>query len=123
MLYHSHPRGEGGDAALTRGVVERIIDGDTMVVSGVRVRLVGIDTPERGEPGYEEAKSFLRELCPPGSTVALDVDDEEPYDRYGRTLAVVYCDGVNANAELLRRGYAEVLYIPPSEFNPWEWRQ
>ncbi|NOZ83191.1 MAG: thermonuclease family protein [Euryarchaeota archaeon] len=121
LLYHSPA--DGGDEELTEGVVERIIDGDTMVVSGFRVRLVGINTPERGEPGYEEAKNFLLELCPPGMVVRLDVDDLEPYDKYGRVLAVVYCNGVNANAELLRRGYAEVMYIPPSEFRPWEWRQ
>lgn len=46
------------------------------------------------------------------------IDDEKRHDRYGRVLAVVYVDSVNLNRELLRRGYAEVMYIPPSEFNP-----
>jgi endonuclease YncB( thermonuclease family) len=40
---------------------------------------------------------------------------------YGRTLAVVYVANINLNQELLKRGYAEVMYIPPSEFNPYSW--
>ena len=39
----------------------------------------------------------------------------------GGLPAVVYVDSVNLNRELLRRGYAEVMYIPPSEFNPYGW--
>jgi hypothetical protein len=38
------------------------------------------------------------------------VDDKEPTDKYGRTLAVVHCGGVHVNRELLRRGYADVMY-------------
>jgi micrococcal nuclease len=63
-------------------------------------------------------------LCRSGE-VGLDVDDLKPKDAHRRTLAVVYTevDGswVNLNVELLRRGYAVVLYIPPSEFNPYNW--
>ncbi|KPJ66235.1 MAG: thermonuclease, partial [Syntrophobacter sp. DG_60] len=56
-----------------------------------------------------------------GKEVDFDVDDEKRYDIYYRILTVVYIDGINLNAELLNRGYAEVLYVPPSEFNPYEW--
>jgi micrococcal nuclease len=90
--------------------------------------LVGINTPEIGpneEPGGVEAKEFVEDLCPPGTEIGLDVDDLELKDHYGRTLAVVYVRvddiWVNLNAELLRGGYAEVMFIPPSEFNPYEW--
>jgi micrococcal nuclease len=85
-----------------QGKVTRIIDGDTIEVDGTRIRLVGIDTPERGEPGFNEATDFVKSLCPVGSTASLDVDDAKPKDKYGRTLAVVYCQGVHVNAELLR---------------------
>jgi len=104
-----------------------VIDGDTVVIDNKRVRLVGIDTPElhpTPEPGALEAKQFVEGLCL-GKEVGLDVDDIRPKDKYGRTLAVVYIDvggsWVNLNAELLRMGLAEVLYISPSEFNPYRW--
>jgi len=111
-------------------IVKRVIDGDTIELNnGERVRLVGINAPELyhdpPEPGGLEAKEFLENLCLAGSTVGLNVDDMKPHDFYDRTLAVVYVlvDGkwINANAELLKHGFAEILFIPPSEFNPWEW--
>jgi micrococcal nuclease len=110
-------------------IVDRMIDGDTIVLQGGEtVRFCGINTPEIGpneETGGVEAKEFVENLCSPGTEIGLDVDDLYPTDRYGRILAVVYLkvDGVwvNLNAELLRGGYAEVMLIPPSEFNPYEW--
>lgn len=103
------------------GYCYHVVDGDTIDVEGVgRIRLVGVNTPERGQPGYQEAKDFVEEMCL-GKTVNLDIDDAKNYDKYGRVLAIVYVDGMNLNAELLRRGYAEIMYIPPSEFNPYTW--
>ncbi len=109
--------------------VSYVVDGDTIALQGgEKIRLVGVNTPEVGsdeEPGGIEAKEFVENLCQSGTEIGLDVDDLEPKDRYGRTLAVVYVrrDGswVNLNAELLRKGLAEVVFYPPSEFNPYEW--
>lgn len=99
-----------------KGFCDNVVDGDTIDVSGVgRIRLVGIDTPERGEEGYQNATDFVKQKCL-GKTVYLDIDDAENKDKYGRILAIVYVDGINLNKELLKRGYAEILYIPPSEF-------
>jgi endonuclease YncB( thermonuclease family) len=50
--------------------VERIIDGDTFQSANATVRLYGIDTPERGEPCYDEATQRLRELA--GSSVRME---------------------------------------------------
>ena len=98
------------------GLCNKVVDGDTIDVVGVgRVRLVGIDAPERGEEGYEEASNYVKNMCF-GKTVYLDIDNAEPKDRYGRTLAIVYVDGINVNQELLKLAYAKVLHIPPSEF-------
>jgi micrococcal nuclease len=51
----------------------------------------------------------------------LDVDDETQYDSYYRLLAVVYVSETNLNEKMVKEGYAEVLYIPPSEFDCREW--
>jgi len=103
------------------GLCYHVVDGDTIDVEGVgRIRLVGVNTPERGEPGYTSATDFVKSMVE-GKTVYLDIDDAKHYDKYGRTLAVVYIDNKNLNQELLENGYAEVMYIPLSEFNPYSW--
>ncbi|MEW6011435.1 MAG: thermonuclease family protein [Euryarchaeota archaeon] len=103
------------------GICTYVVDGDTLDVKGVgRIRLVGVNTPERGETGYQEAKDFVKSKCL-GKLIYLDIDDKKNNDRYGRVLAVVYVGNTNINAELLKKGYAEVMYIPPSEFNPYSW--
>ncbi len=112
---------------LWSGYVKNVVDGDTVDVHfnicGVqRVRLVGINAPEIGEEGYEEAKEFLNETCM-WEEVKLDVDDEKQYDPYYRILAVVYVNETNLNEKMVRGGYAEVMYIPPSEFASREWEE
>ena len=107
------------------GVVKHVVDGDTVDVSfgitGIqRIRLVGVNTPEIGERGYEEAKEFVNRTCL-GEVVKLDVDDKEQYDSYYRILAVVYVNETNLNERLVKEGYAEIMYIPPSEFDSREW--
>jgi micrococcal nuclease len=71
--------------------VDRIIDGDTLDVrvagSTVRVRLYGVDTPERGETCFREATERLRELA--GDVVQL-LPDARLTDRFGRELRYVY---------------------------------
>jgi len=107
------------------GYVKNVVDGDTVDVSfsiyGVqRVRLGGINTPEIGEEGYEVVKEFVNRTCI-GEEVKLDVDDMKQYDTYYRIFAVVYVNGTNLNEKLVKDGYAEVMYIPPSEFDAREW--
>ncbi len=103
-------------------VVRRVVDGDTIEISGGDdVRLIGIDTPETKDPNRpvgcfgKEASTFTAKLLPPGTPVRL-VGDVEQRDRYDRLLAYVYrrSDGLFVNAELLRRGYAQLLTIPPN---------
>ncbi len=105
----------------TSGKVIKVIDGDTIEVQRVgRVRFVGVNTPEKDEPGYEEAMEFLEKACL-GKVVWIDIDDEKPKDHFGRILGAVYIEGTNLNALLLRSGHAEILYLPPSEFDPRDW--
>jgi micrococcal nuclease len=113
--------GGSGPRAGTSAIVARVVDGDTIVLrGGERVRYIGMDTPESVKPGtpvqcYAKAASHENERLVDGERVRLRYDAERE-DRYGRTLAYVYRarDGVFVNAELVRRGYARQLTIPPN---------
>lgn len=106
-----------------RAAVERVVDGDTIVVRlggrSVKVRLIGVDTPETVDPRRpvgcfgREASAFVKHLLSGGQVLlAYDV---EPRDRYGRTLAYVYLlDGTFVNLSLVAGGYATTLTIPPN---------
>jgi micrococcal nuclease len=102
--------------AAERCLVERVIDGDTLVCEGgTRVRLLLIDTPEmdQGEHGGR-AREALVALLPPGESARMEYDVER-LDRYGRTLAYLYlADGRMANLEMARSGFAVVLSYPPN---------
>jgi micrococcal nuclease len=92
-------------------VVERVVDGDTLVLDGgERVRLIGVDTPELHHPEVEvesfaeESAAFTERMCL-GKRVRLEYD-HDIMDHYGRTLAYVYLeDGKLLNAEIIRQGY------------------
>jgi endonuclease YncB( thermonuclease family) len=94
----------------------RAIDGDTaeVLVNGqtMTVRYVGIDTPERGEPGYQAAQRANRRLMGDGDLFL--VPDRSDKDRYGRLLRFIYtADGVFVNREMVAQGYAQ-----PIEYRP-----
>ena len=78
-----------------QGTITRIIDGDTLVFDGDTYRLSLIDTPERGEDGYDEATNALELLCPVGSIAYMEADSVQGTDRYDRYLGVVWCEGNN----------------------------
>jgi endonuclease YncB( thermonuclease family) len=89
--------------------VERIIDGDTLDVraagTGLRVRVFGIDTPERGERCYTEATEQLGKLA--GRSVRL-VADARQQDSGGRELRYVFTpEGRSVDAALLDAGLAQ----------------
>ncbi len=86
--------------------VGRVIDGDTLDLSdGTRVRLYGVDTPERGEACYAEATDRLRRLA--GATVRLE-NGPRATDTFGRRLAYVYtAEGFSIDVILIGDGLAE----------------
>ncbi len=93
-------------------VVSRVIDGDTLVLgSGEKVRLLGIDTPERGEFYYKEATERLRELVDKKEIIMTK--DVSQRDRYGRLLRNIYLGDVWINAKMIREGYARFVVYPP----------
>ena len=85
-------------------LVTRVIDGDTLDTPRGRVRLFGVDTPERGERCASEASERLRELA--GDSVRLE-DGPRLTDQGGRLLAYVYTEnGLSVDEILIREGLA-----------------
>ena len=102
------------EAEAGRARVVRVIDGDTVQLRGVgRVRLIGVDTPERGTC-FEDAATRFTQARLGGRRVRYELGDEEE-DRYGRTLAYLHSRGRMHNLALVERGFAETLTIPPND--------
>ena len=99
------------------GVVERVIDGDTVVIGNISVRLLGINSPERGEPYYKEAKEFL-ELLILNKTVKMEPGRED-LDRYSRKLRYLLIGTTNINSELIKEGLAN-SYFPRGKDKHYE---
>lgn len=129
------------------GRVTKINDGDMLTVllkkRQIRVRLDGIDAPERGQAFNERSRQSLAELCA-GKTAEVE---ERGTDGEGRVVGIVTCGSLQANAEQVRRGLAWAFrqYVPigsplyeleayarlrelglwadPHPVAPWEWRK
>lgn len=115
-------RDRGGTAPSQGGrgaaAVERVVDGDTVVLSGIgKARLIGIDTPEvyGGAECYGPAASaYAKRMLPAGTRVSYRAG-VEPRDRYGRALVYLWLsDGRFFNGLLAREGYATPLAIVPN---------
>jgi micrococcal nuclease len=128
------------------GKVVSIADGDTFTmlinITQIRVRLHGIDCPEKGQDYRNVAKDFLSELVF-GKTVTVNAMSK---DRYGRTIGMVSIGGMNVNEALLKAGLAwhykkydqspewaqyeetargenKGIWLQPNAIPPWEWRK
>ena len=130
------------------GKVTGVADGDTITVlhdgKSEKIRLHGIDTPERQQAYGNKAKALTNSLVR-GRTIEVM---PQTVDRYGRTVALVYVDGQSLNELLIRNGYAWVyqkyckdsfcsewsrleelarsqkkgMWQDPHIVPPWEWR-
>ncbi len=130
--------------------VVSVTDGDTIKVFNagkgqVKIRLYGIDTPEKGQPYGKAAGKYLASLIA-GETVDIETVTK---DRYGRTVGIVSDSERNINQEMVQAGYAWVyqrycdrsfcdywltleneaqtgklgLWQEPNPIPPWEWRR
>jgi endonuclease YncB( thermonuclease family) len=127
------------------GQVVGIQDGDTLTVrvagQSIKVRLAGIDAPERDQPfGHKSRQSLSRMAF--NRTVSVAV---QKIDDYGRTIGTVTIAGLNVEAEQVRRGLAWVyrqyshdsqllalevearaarrgLWVDANPTPPWDWR-
>jgi micrococcal nuclease len=110
------------------GIVTKVIDGDTLDVmtserETITVRLALIDAPETDESGFDEAKNFMTEQCL-DKNAEVDPDNNQGLT-YGRTVAVVYCEGINVNEAILENGFADIYqdFCDVSEFADSNWAQ
>jgi endonuclease YncB( thermonuclease family) len=135
-------------SSLPSGKVVAIADGDTFTLLSkenkqIKIRLYGIDTPERKQPYGTAARQYLSELIF-GQQVKYEVLD---IDRYQRTIAIVFtADKKNVNEEMIKAGYAwhykqydqnpewtrleqiarknrSGLWADANPSPPWEWRK
>lgn len=136
-------------AALLLCLIVGISDGDTLTArcgsadaaQTVKVRLAEVDAPEKAQPFGERSKQALAALCfKRQARVSVQTKD-----RYGRSVAHVECEGVDASAEQVRAGMAWVfdryakdrslyalqdearaagrgLWTDGAPVAPWEWR-
>jgi micrococcal nuclease len=105
------------DSSASGAVVQRVVDGDTIaLVDGTRVRLVQIDTPEKGDECYgNEASDITRRLLPPGTHVRIEQDPAlDQVDRFGRKLAYVWKGDQDINLRLIEEGAAGVWFFDGS---------
>nr|WP_211437083.1 thermonuclease family protein [Campylobacter curvus] len=127
------------------GQVVKISDGDTITIltqekQQVKVRLYGIDAPEKKQPHGQKSKQFLANLIA-GEVVEID---ENGKDRYKRTIGTIYLNGADINAQMVANGYAWAyrkfskkytaqeskaksqrlgLWRDKEPIPPWEWRK
>ena len=126
-------------------MVTGVADGDTLYANvdghSIRIRLAQIDAPEKAQAFGRRSEQSLRELVGK-KQVELTW---KSLDRYGRPIAQVAVDGLDVNAEQVKRGFAWVfrrysndaalialeaqaksagvgLWTDPHPFAPWEWR-
>ncbi|MBX3050788.1 MAG: thermonuclease family protein [Caldilineaceae bacterium] len=104
----------------------RVVDGDTIEVTiggqELTVRYVGMDTPERGEPGYKAAAAANTQFLGEGNLWLLP--DHTDKDRYGRLLRFIYtAEGVFVNREMLVQGWAQPLEFKPDVTRAVEFRK
>ncbi|MFH0830154.1 MAG: thermonuclease family protein [Candidatus Aenigmatarchaeota archaeon] len=108
-----------GAAVATSGgeklIVTKIIDGDTIVVEGgEHVRLLGIDTDEKGQPCFAAAKQRLYDLVLNREvTLEREGDDRDMYDRL---LRWIWLDDVNINQQMVAEGLAVARFDQKSKY-------
>lgn len=134
-------------AGSLQGKVIGVADGDTLTILDAkqqhRIRLAEIDAPESKQPFGTRSKQLLSEMCFGKHAEVRNTSA----DRYKRVVGTVYCNGVDANAELVRQGMAWVyvqyarrgsplfnletdaraaergLWSDANAVPPWEWRR
>lgn len=102
-----------------RTTVTRVVDGDTVeIASGQHVRLIGVDTPERGACGYDASTKAMRRMVQGRRVVLVDPGSVQDRDTYGRLLRFVDVAGRDAGLAQIRSGLATARYDSRDGFDP-----
>ncbi|MFQ5498755.1 MAG: thermonuclease family protein [Candidatus Zixiibacteriota bacterium] len=112
-----------GDDAVPddRFVVVKVLDGDTVELrGGDEVRLLSIDTPEKGRAFYDRATAFTSRLCL-GKAARIEYARRRR-DKYGRLLGYLYVDDLFVNSELVDSGYANLYLFRDTDISREETR-
>ena len=112
QFQNSKLEGVQSDSILEKAFVESVIDGDTIVLSsGEKVRLIGINAPEKGEPCFDQALNVLK-LLVEDKNVSL-MKDVSQRDRFGRLLRYVFVKDLFVNKFLVEEGFAFAFRYEP----------
>jgi len=92
--------------------VTRAVDGDTIETDIGKIRLLGINTPEKNQPYYQEAKDFLKNEIE-GKQVQVELQEK---DKYSRWLGYVFYNNELINKKLLENGFANLYYYDKDQY-------
>ncbi len=126
---------------------QSVIDGDTIVLEGKRIRLFGIDAPEKSQPCQVQEAAVACGIIARNALIGFVVGatvrcDREDVDRYGRDVSRCYAEGYDLSASMVRTGLAvayrqySLIYVSEEEtakrhkrgiwkgrfVMPWDWR-
>ena len=106
------------------GLINNVVDGDTLDVNNIRIRLALVNTAEVGEEGFDSAKNFVEDLCLEKKG-EVNIDDGQRQGSFGREIGVMYCDGINLNEALMLNKLAviETELCEVSEFANEDWAE
>ena len=110
---------------LVSGTVTRNVDGNTIMIDEVRIRIPLVDVEDSGNRTAPHA-ILAKLLCPVDSPAQYDIDDLQVEDRYERTVAVVYCDTGISLGEIMIEfglGWINEWYCDKSEFERAKWTE
>lgn len=99
-----------------RFIISKVIDGDTVeLMGGNRLRLLSLDTPEKGNLYHDDAKEFLSNLTL-GKTAKIEFADTRR-DRYGRLLGYLYVDSIFINKIIIENGLGYLYLFKDNELD------
>ena len=106
-------------ASSSRTTVSHVVDGDTVVIaSGEHVRLIGVDTPERGRCGFGAATEAMRRMVEDRRVELVNPASVQDRDQYDRLLRFVEVDGRDAGYAQIQSGLAQARFDSRDGLDP-----